>query len=133
MGINPPEFAGKGVVGNLADGASQLYPRRSTSNDDKGEGAPTLPLIGGPFGTLKRPKNPPSHVERVVKTLGSGCQLRPFRVAEVCWFGTGGKDQKVTLHLTIAQHDPFTPQIDGFDPGQFHSGVALAAQDGTNR
>ncbi len=133
-GVDGPEVALEGAVGQLGDLAGHLHPGGAGADDDEGEQVVDVLTAQRPqLGHLEGPEDPAAQLQRVVDALHAGRELGELVVAEVGLPRAGGHDQRVVGHGGLAAEDlggdrPVA-EVDVGDRAQQDLRVLLAAED----
>ena len=94
-GVDVPERALEGVVGQFRDLPGHLDTGGAGADDDERQQLLAAFRVAGPLGLLERTEDPAAQFQRVVDRLHAGRELGEVVVAEVGLAGARGDDQAV--------------------------------------
>jgi len=121
------------VAGDLGDRACHLDAGRARPDDHEGELARTLGHVLGELRALKGQKNAAADAGRVLDALQARRKLCPLVMAEIGVRRAGRDHEMIVGDCGGSRLDPPIGGVDAGDLGHQHGGVALMAQDGTDR
>ena len=131
--IDAAEIHGQRLARDLGDGARHLDAGRAAADDDEGQEAALLGLIGRKLGLLEREQNAAPDARRVFDALEAGRELRPLVVAEIGVRRAGRDDQIVIRQVDRLRAQELGGLIDAGHVGHQHGRIGLAAQDVADR
>src|SRR6516164_4273446 len=119
----------------LGDGACQLDPSWTTTDNDESEQSPLLLLAGRNLGMLEGCQYPMANEGCIVHTLQSRCKGRPKIFTEVAVRRPGCDDEIVVGELKLkAVSQQLSPLgVNAADGRQNHPRIELVAENGAYR
>jgi hypothetical protein len=127
------KVAGHALVREFGKRAGKLDPGGPAANDDEGQQAGAQVRIGRRLGLLKRQEDATSDSGRVADLLQTRRERRPLVVAEIGVPRPSRDDQIVVRDAPLIDQHLAGCSVDVGNPAENHLGVALPAQDGTDR
>ena len=127
-GIDPAKIVGQCLPRNLSDGPSHFDPGRSSADDDKREQTLPFGFLVRELGVLECQQNPSTNAGRVLDTLESGRELRPFVVSEIGVRRSGRNHEVVVGNRACSGLNQPPGKIEAGNLRHQHCCVALLAQ-----